>query len=301
MLPRSAIVQVTKENEHFNVLLRFVPRKGYGLLFATLHEKEPTAVREKPHVEVRIDDKRIGQLTPQMSQRFLPMIQYLWQRGVVAACWGDITGSAVAAKVRIDAIKANEAAQDVLDGPPATIPLLVPELLDPLDYDLTAMQPSLAALPLVQPVSPPMAAEPQEGSLIRFNKGSGRYHYVAVRLNERWETTATGGGRSISEVMSWTELASRVRKFEIATAWDRVNQHGDARVRKYLAVARFTIGDKYLAAINIDAAGREDGDWYTTINERSQQRLPLDSVTRWSDIAENGKHIQVVTAWTQLS
>ncbi|MGW4095213.1 hypothetical protein [Nocardia sp. NPDC004750] len=39
-----------------------------------------------------------------MSQRFLPMIRHLESRGLLTTCWGEITGSAVAAKVRIDAI-----------------------------------------------------------------------------------------------------------------------------------------------------------------------------------------------------
>jgi len=146
MLPRSGIVQVTKENEHFDALLKFVPEGGSGLLFVTLHENAAELGRAKPHVEVRIDGERIGQLTPQMSQRFLPMIQHLDSRGLVAACWGDITGSAVAAEVRIDAIKANEASAEVLDGPPVTIPALLPALGDPLDYDLTALRPYLAPL-----------------------------------------------------------------------------------------------------------------------------------------------------------
>jgi len=66
MLPRSSIVQVIKEDEHYNDLLRFVPPGGYGLLFVTLHEDLSRPSRSV--VEVRIDGIRIGQLTPQMSQ-----------------------------------------------------------------------------------------------------------------------------------------------------------------------------------------------------------------------------------------
>jgi hypothetical protein len=35
-----------------------------------------------------------------MSQRFVPLIRDLRDRGLLTACWGDITGSAVAAEVR---------------------------------------------------------------------------------------------------------------------------------------------------------------------------------------------------------
>lgn len=182
MLPRSSIVQVTKEDEHFGELLRFVPVGGYGTLFVTLHE-QASGGKAKPHVEVRINDRSIGQLTPQMSQRFLPMIRHLQGRGLVTACWGDITGSAVAAEVRIDAVKANEAAAAVLDGPPLKVPSLLAEEPNLAGYDLSAMGQWLQPRPLVKPVSPPIHAEPPDGSVVRFSKGR-RYNYVAVRREQ---------------------------------------------------------------------------------------------------------------------
>ncbi|WP_197497265.1 DUF2510 domain-containing protein [Mycobacterium sp. 852013-51886_SCH5428379] len=136
LLPRSAIVQVTKEDQHTAALLKHVPPSGYGLLFVTLHED---ATGAKTLVEVRIDGERVGQLTPQMSQRFLPLLRHLESRGLVTACWGDITGSAVAAEVRIDAVKANEADKAVLDGPPVTVPRLVACQSDPTGYDLSGV------------------------------------------------------------------------------------------------------------------------------------------------------------------
>lgn len=301
MLPRSSIIQVTKEDEHFDVLRKFVPHKGYGLLFVTLHESTPDSGRAKPYIEVRIDDQRVGQLTPQMSQRFLPMIRHLRERGLATSCWADITGSAVAAKVRIDAIKANEATPEVLDGPPVTIPKLRPALPDPLGYDLTPLRPKLEPLPPIRPVpTPPIPMEPPDGSLVRFDKGGGRYNYVAVRRGNQWETTATGDWGSINEVMSWTRLAARVRKFDIATAWNPVDPRGDARVREHLAVIRFTIGEMYIAAINVRAAAREGGDWYTTITEQAEEHLPFSNRTEWSEIVMIGRQIQVVTAWAPL-
>jgi hypothetical protein len=240
MLPRSSIVQVTKEAEHADAVLKFVPKGGYGVLFVTLHECVPSQGRAKPHVEVRIDGERVGQLTPQMSQRFLPMIKHLDSRGLVTACWGDITGSAVAAEVRIDGVKANEATTEVLDGPPITVPALVPELADPLNYDLTAMRSYLQPVTF-QPEPPRVLPEPPDGSVVRFIKGR-HYNYVAVRRGAHWETTARGDWGSIDQVMSWRDLDTRVRRFEIATAWDWVQDpRNDTRVRENLAVVRFTI------------------------------------------------------------
>ncbi|WP_329405746.1 TerD family protein [Nocardia vinacea] len=301
MLPRSGIVQVTKEDEHFDALLSFVPEGGYGLLFVTLHEKSPDTGRGKPHVEVRIDGQRVGQLTPQMSLRFLPMIRHLRDRGLFAACWGDIKGSAVAAKVRIDAIKANEASPEVLHGSPVTIPPLRPALSDPPAYDLTPLRSLLNPLPPTRLESRPKPAEPLDGSVVRFDKSGGHYQFVAVRRGNIWETTATGDQGSFTEVMSWKDLAARVRKFDIATAWSPVHQHEDSRVREYLAVVRFTIGRTHLAAINVCADGREGGAWYTTTTERNRQQLPFGDRAEWSEIVCNGRDIQMATAWVQLN
>ncbi|WP_425295631.1 TerD family protein [Nocardia abscessus] len=299
LLPRSGIVQVTKEHEHFDALLKFVPEGGIGLLFVTLHENTAEGSRAKPHVEVRIDEERIGQLSPQMSQRFLPMIRHLESRGLVTACWGEITGSAVAAKVRIDAIKADEASPDVLQGPPVTVPRLLPALGDPLAYDLAVMRTHLAPLPPTPPPPPrPIALEPPDGSVVRFVKG-GHYTYVAVRRGSHWETTSSMGG-PIDEAMAWSDLAARVRAFDIATDWAPVGKHGDARVREHLAIVRFTIGSNYLAALNIDKYGRAEGDWYTTVTRRTSPRLPLGDLADWSEITEHGTHIQVATGWRQL-
>ncbi|MFR9774288.1 TerD family protein [Nocardia sp. SC052] len=299
LLPRSGIVQVTKEHEHFDALLKFVPEGGIGLLVVTLHENTAESSRAKPHVEVRIDGERIGQLTPQMSQRFLPMIRHLESRGLVTACWGEITGSAVAAKVRIDAIKANEASPDVLDGPPVTVPRLLPTLRDPLAYDLTAMRAHLTPLPPTPPPPPrPIPLEPPDGSVVRFMKG-GHYTYVAVRRGSHWETTSSMSG-AIDEVMDWPDLASQVRTFDIATDWAPVGKHGDARVCEHLAVVRFTIGSNYLAALNIDKYGRAEGDWYITATRRTSSRLPLGDLADWSEITKQGTHIQIATGWRQL-
>jgi hypothetical protein len=44
------------------------------------------------------------------------MIRHLSDRGLLMAWWGDITGSSVAAEVRIDGVKAHEA-DDAHHGP----------------------------------------------------------------------------------------------------------------------------------------------------------------------------------------
>ncbi|WP_230872112.1 DUF2510 domain-containing protein [Mycobacterium canetti] len=153
LVPRSRFVQVTKEDDHLDALLPFVPDGGYGLLLATLHERSNWTSTKRPVVEVRVNNKCVGQLTPQMGQRFLPMVRHFDARGFLTACWADVTGSSVAAEVRIDAVKANEADVDVLDGAPVTVPRLLPALDDPWGYDLSRIE----ALCRRQPAAPYMA------------------------------------------------------------------------------------------------------------------------------------------------
>ncbi|MGW5571478.1 TerD family protein [Nocardia thailandica] len=54
ILPRSAIVQVTKEQDHFDVLSTYVTPSGHGILLVTLHVVTPESGRAKPYVEVRV-------------------------------------------------------------------------------------------------------------------------------------------------------------------------------------------------------------------------------------------------------
>ncbi len=150
MLPRSSVVKVTKEDEHMAALLALMPPARHGTVFATLHAR-PHAGRGKSPVEVRINDRCVGQLTPQMSLRYLPMIQHFQDRGLLTACCAQINGSAVAAEVRIFGMKANEVSDEFLNGDPAVIPHLVPQRDDPFAYDLDSLAAYLKSQPLPAP------------------------------------------------------------------------------------------------------------------------------------------------------
>ena len=199
----------------------------------------------------------------------------VWHGGLITACWGDIAGSAVAAEVRIDGLKANEASQEVLDGPPATVLRLVPALSDPLEYDLSGALPMLTPIPPLPPTTVAISSEPPDGSVVRFDNSGGSYNYVAVRRDDHWQTTATSDWGSINEVMMWKDLARRVRKFDVAVAWAPVDPRDDPRVREYLAMTRFTTNGLYLAAVNVDDSGTLEGNWYTTISDPAEDDLPF--------------------------
>lgn len=287
---------MTKEEQYFDALLKFVPPGGRGPLFITLHERLPAMANGKPLVEVRIDNECVGQLTPQMGLRYLPMIRRLAERKLLTVSRGDIVGSAVAAEVRINGMKANEIDNDFLDIGIAQIPRLVPIQSNPRDYDLSAMRSLLEPLQPVPLPSPP--PEPQDGSLVRF--ATGRYNYLAVRRSDHWETTATQDWGMVNERMSWNELAVPARTFEYADGWRPVDDRDDPRVRRYLAVVRFIINGQYLAAINIARDDSNDGDWYTTATKQAQRQLPIGDRPTWSEISRYGKFLETPARWEAL-
>ncbi|WP_067859099.1 hypothetical protein [Nocardia shimofusensis] len=100
--------------------------------------------------------------------------------------------------------------------------------------------------------------------------------------------------------MTWPDLATRVRAFEIAADWAQVAPQGDHRSLESGAVVRFTIGTHYLAALNIDTYGQAQGDWYTTVTGHTAASLPLGDLADWSEIADHGTHVQIATAWRRL-
>ena len=296
LLPKSSFVQVTKEEQHYDALLKFVPPGGRGPLVLTLHERPPATANGKPLVEVRIDNECVGQLTPQTGLRYLPMIRRLAERRLLTVSRGDIVGSAVAAEVRINGLKANEVDNDFLDVGIAQVPRLVPAQSDPRGYDLSSMRSLLDPLPPVPLPAPP--PEPEDGFLVRF--ASGRYRYLAVRRGDHWETTATQNWGVVNEIMRWNELAMPTRTFEYVDGWTPVDTRDDPRVRQYLAVVRFIINDQYLAAINIAQDGSDDGDWYTTVTEQAQRHLPIGDCPTWAEISRYGKFVETPTRWEWL-
>ena len=151
MVPQGSFVKLTKTDGYLPDLLRLVPLGKRGTGFATLHEFPARGGDGKTVVEVRINDRPVGQLTAQMSARYLPMIEHLRDRGLVSTCKIDITASSVAAEVRINAARANEVDEKFLDGDPVTLSRLTSRMKNPLDYDMTALADCLRPRSLPRP------------------------------------------------------------------------------------------------------------------------------------------------------
>lgn len=127
ILPWGSAVQVSGEEEHFDVLKRYVPKSGIGLVLLTLHraEKLLKSGASRELAEVRVDGRRIGELSPATSKHFLPIIDHV-DSGLSVAAWGRIKGSALTAEVTVQGAKASELSDEWLRGEAVTVPQLVP-------------------------------------------------------------------------------------------------------------------------------------------------------------------------------
>lgn len=106
VIPKGRAVQVTDEDQHLEVLARWIGR-GTTAVVATLHSI-PGKTKSSTVLEVRIDDHRIGQLTPVTSASLLPMVRESEAKGRQAAVWATVSGSRLAAEVKLRAIPASE-------------------------------------------------------------------------------------------------------------------------------------------------------------------------------------------------
>lgn len=83
-------VTLTREEDHQDVLRRYQPRPGgYGRRVAV--ELIPFRIPRGTHagrrgIEVRLDGRRIGELTPRMSQRYFPLVDDAARRGERPGC-----------------------------------------------------------------------------------------------------------------------------------------------------------------------------------------------------------------------
>lgn len=127
VLPWGGGLQVTGEDQHFDVLRPLVGRHDRELLIVTLHrgvEAKPRGDRE--FVEVRVDGQRVGEMSTATSKHFFPIIDHLEAKNLTAAAWAHLKGSSLTAEVVLQAVKASEVDDDWLAGDAETLPRLVP-------------------------------------------------------------------------------------------------------------------------------------------------------------------------------
>jgi collagen type III alpha len=109
LLPLGGAIQVTGEEAHADVLAAYSGSAGEQWAYATLHEMTQQLARStRTVVEVRLDDQRIGQLTPKMSGDLLVAIRHINESGGAAACRALVKGNRAAAQVTLYVQRSHE-------------------------------------------------------------------------------------------------------------------------------------------------------------------------------------------------
>jgi hypothetical protein len=121
MLPSGNAIQVTGEENHMADLVHLLSADGEAWVYATLHEIVEQLARSSRHlVEVHLDGKPAGKLTPKMSSELLPAVRHLAEIDATACCRAILKGNRVKADLVLYVARANEISQSWLDDPPLT-------------------------------------------------------------------------------------------------------------------------------------------------------------------------------------
>lgn len=141
LIPRGRAVQVTGEADHLDAI---APHVGAGnMLVATLHPLEIAKAKTTAIVlEVRLDGRRVGQLTPATSASLLPLVQEADRKGLVAAAWASVKGSKFAAEVSLHVSKAEEVADSWPSSTDALPTLTSQQQVPPAFQREIALQPA---------------------------------------------------------------------------------------------------------------------------------------------------------------
>lgn len=108
ILPHGSKVQVTGEDAHLNELAALLAGRPEVAVVATLHEALPVGRATKSRVEVRINDERVGTLSPTMSEHFLPTVRAATETTLLVACRASVVGNPLKADVILDAAKSGD-------------------------------------------------------------------------------------------------------------------------------------------------------------------------------------------------
>lgn len=117
LLPDGNAIQVTGEEHHLPTLAPVVAQQDESLVYATLQLAPKEGIKDR--VEVRINDERVGTLTPKMSGELLPAIRAFEEHGLATACKALVRGNQLKAEVTIHCARAHDIPSEWLQSVPA--------------------------------------------------------------------------------------------------------------------------------------------------------------------------------------
>ena len=138
VIPRGRTSQVAKEKDHLDVLQSYT---GLGnaktYILVTLHKVFFGTRTRWAGVEVRLDGKRIGELSKATGAKFLPIIEHYDSLGLITVCHAYLRETPTSAEVTLKAATFEEITDKDLYTPDiCPIPQLVPYASDPYTYNV---------------------------------------------------------------------------------------------------------------------------------------------------------------------
>lgn len=157
LLPAGSSIQVTGEDKHLDVLSAWLCPEGECWVYATLHElTEQLARTTRTVVEIRIDDHRVGQLTPKMSGELLPAVRHLAEQGQTATARAIVKGNRIKTEVVLHVARAHELPDSWLSVPASAPTTVTPTPSAPVPV-VAPPERSYASVPAAMPVVIPPA------------------------------------------------------------------------------------------------------------------------------------------------
>lgn len=118
IIPQGRYVQVTKEDEHMDVLARYTLRGAStdNYVAATLRSVNEIMPRSSYRaVQVEIDGERIGVLSKGQSDKVLPLVAHIERCGLLPVARAAVKGTRLKADVVLDIVDAETVEDDWLD------------------------------------------------------------------------------------------------------------------------------------------------------------------------------------------
>jgi hypothetical protein len=111
-IPQGGAMQVTGEDAHLDVLTPLLGAGQKAAVFASLHEITERRPRsERQVLEVRIEGRRVGQLTPAMSEHLLALVRHADGLALTLYARGHLRGNALKVELTIYPARAADLSQ----------------------------------------------------------------------------------------------------------------------------------------------------------------------------------------------
>lgn len=109
ILPGGSTIQVTKEEDHMEVLTPWLDHGTERPIAVTLHTTQEARARSAIEtVEIRLDGERVGILTPTQAANMLPLVKHVEQRRLLPVARAILKGSPLRADVVLHVAKAQD-------------------------------------------------------------------------------------------------------------------------------------------------------------------------------------------------